>query len=141
MSSYNTTKNYFFLFIIIVFISITVKVFIDIEKNRLNAANGYSLWLGIETMELTPSIISQYNIHSDSGLLVTRTFIGSPAEVAGIQQGDILRRWNGISITSQNQLQKLISKASAKSRIKLSIDRNGKPILSYVVLGIRPGKF
>jgi S1-C subfamily serine protease len=99
-----------------------------------------NLWLGIETVELNGAISRQYGIHLKSGLLVSRTFVGSPAMTAGIENGDVVRRWDGEVITSQRQFARLIENARLHQRVKLSIDRQGKQYLAHVRVGLRPGR-
>ncbi|MBF0479905.1 MAG: PDZ domain-containing protein [Candidatus Omnitrophica bacterium] len=97
------------------------------------------LWMGIESIELTADIKKQYGISFLNGILVSRTFNGSPAEIAGIKIGDVIRRWNGISITNQDQFQYLIQTSAENERITLTIDREGKIELVNVEVGVRPG--
>jgi S1-C subfamily serine protease len=100
-----------------------------------------NVWLGVETVEVNRGIREQYRIESAHGLLVSRTFVGSPATVGGIKKGDVIRRWNGVSVTGQRQFQRLIDGAQVGQEVRFSIDRKGKPLLAHVQLGVRPGSF
>jgi len=95
-------------------------------------------WVGMEAVEMTPSIMKQFNIQSSSGVLVTRVFDESPAAKAGIKVGDVIRRWNGVSITGLEELQRHIQTAQENEQIKLSVDRQANPVLVYINVGIRP---
>ena len=97
------------------------------------------LWLGVEIVELTPSIKQQYDIQAASGLLVSRIFNGSPARSSGISDGDVIRRWNGISVISAQQLQYLIQTARLNEGVTITVERLGKPVSVYAQVGIRPG--
>lgn len=99
-----------------------------------------NFWLGVETTELTPEIVSQYDLRSAHGVLVSRVFVDSPADRAGLKAGDVLRRWNGVSITTPEQLQTLLSKASANQEIRLAVVRQGTEFRVRVLLGVRPGR-
>ena len=140
MGSYSTTKKYFTYFIVISLIIICVSVFIEIKKNLFNAANN-KMWLGIETIELNSALIQKYDIHAIRGLLVTRVFTGSPAELSGIKKGDVLRRWNGVSIINQQDFKQFIQKTNVNNRVKLNINRQNKPVLIRARFGFRPGTF
>ena len=140
MSIYQNSKVVFILFLIAVLVSIAISITIETNINVSNP-NSLKQWVGIETIELTQSIKSQYNIHDSNGLLVSRTFIASPAEAAGIKEGDIIKRFNGISVTSQKQFQKLIYSSIPNKKIKININRDNKPVMAYVRIGIRPGRF
>jgi len=140
MDKYSTSKSLLTLFIIVGILVIAISIVVDI-RNSVGTTSSKNVWLGVETIEINSSVMKQYNIHSTSGLLVTRTFMGSPAEISGIKRGDIIRRWDGIIITNHTQFQKLIKNSNASQRVKLNIDRQNKPILLYAKLGVRPGTF
>lgn len=128
------------LFIILVAIAVVVVIFIDkMDFYRKFKTADQRLWLGVETVELTPGIKAQFDIQSANGLLVSRTFTGSPAQLGGICDGDIIRRWNGITVTSPEQLENLIQTSDTDKRIKATVDRQGKSVLVYIRVGIRPG--
>ncbi|MFC1736364.1 PDZ domain-containing protein [Candidatus Hydrogenedentota bacterium] len=101
--------------------------------------DNHGVWLGVETMELTPAVKKQYDIRALNGLLVSRVFIGSPADTAGVRTGDVLRRWNGAGIISQNQLVNLAGRTELNGKVRLTVDRMGKPVLISVQLAPRPG--
>lgn len=134
------SKTYLIYYFIIAIAIIIISVAIDISKNNVKVS-GKDIWFGVETIEISPAIQLEYNINTSTGLLVARTFMGSPAEVAGIQQGDVIKRWNGKSIISHNEFKQLIQSSRLHERVQLSIDRQNKPMLVYVKLGLRPGKF
>ena len=126
--------------IIITIVAVAVAIFLERRKDDTPRGNR-NVWLGIETVELNAAVSRQYGAHSENGLLVSRTFVGSPATVAGITNGDVIRRWNGKIITSQRQFASLMGSASVNQRVKLSIDRQGKQFLTHVQLSLRPGSF
>jgi len=101
--------------------------------------NNRDLWLGVETIELNPTLSAQYNIPISEGLLVSRIFVGSPAESAGLKAGDIIQRWDGVSVTTHKQIEGLIRGSVLNQKNTLSVNRSEKSILVYVRLGIRPG--
>ncbi len=98
-----------------------------------------NLWLGVETVELTPAVASQYDLGSGYGLLVSRVFVDSPAYQADVKTGDVLTHWNGISVITPEQLQTLLSKARADKQVKLTVIRQGAELPLRVMLGPRPG--
>lgn len=132
------SKTNMLLFVLLIAIAAVAVIFVDKMHFHYKTADP-RLWLGVETVELTPDIKRQYDIQSTSGLLVARTFRGSPAQVAGIAEGDVMRRWNGTSIISQAQLQYLIQTSSLNKKIKITVDRNNTSVLIYSYVGIRPG--
>ena len=47
-------------------------------------------YLGVGTIDVTPELQQQYGLSESSGVLVAEVAQGSPAEAAGLQQGDII---------------------------------------------------
>ena len=131
-------KPQIMLLIAIAVVAVLAAVYID-EINITFKAPDPRLWLGVETVELTASIKRQYDIQATNGILVSRVFTGSPAEMSGLNGGDIIRRWGGISVISQEQFQDLIQTSDPRARIKITVDRNGAPVLIYCKVGLRPG--
>ncbi|MBF0217211.1 MAG: PDZ domain-containing protein [Candidatus Omnitrophica bacterium] len=126
------------LFGVLVLMAVIVVVFIHKMDFHLKPADP-RLWLGVETLELTPATKRQFDIRSANGLLVARTFEGSPAGQAGIKDGDVIRLWNGVSVTGQEQFQHLIQTTELKEKVTVSVDRGGKTVLVFAKVGIRPG--
>jgi S1-C subfamily serine protease len=48
--------------------------------------------MGVSVQQIDPSIASRYDLPVQWGAYVTRVGSGSPAEKAGLQQGDIIVR-------------------------------------------------
>lgn len=125
------------LYVVLIVLAVTVVFFMDQLHFHFKTVDP-RLWLGIETIELTPDVKKQYDIQSTNGLLVSRTFVGSPAQIAGIKDGDVIRRWNGTSVISQEQLQYLIQTSKLGERITITVDRQGSPVLIYCQTALRP---
>jgi putative serine protease PepD len=69
-----------------------------------NATQNGSGYLGVFIETLSPELRSAYNFVPTQGAVVTEVTSGSPADVAGIEQGDVIVSINGDSITSADQL-------------------------------------
>ena len=71
------------------------------------------------------------------GVTVKSVTEGSPAEEAGIKEGDIITAVNGEKITSASGLSAWTSKSKAGDVLTLSIIRDGENIELKVTLGVR----
>ncbi len=66
---------------------------------------------------------------SDSnGAVVGDVFSGSPAAEAGVQKGDVIRKFNGREVKSFRELRSLVAQTELNKKIELEIERNGKPV-------------
>lgn len=124
--------------LVLVAVIYLVMVYADGWNFRFKAVDP-RMWLGVETIELTPDIRLRYDLMAANGILVSRVFTGSPAERAGLRQGDVLQRWNGKSVISQDQFQYLIKTTGINERVTWAVERAGKQALVYGQVGIRPG--
>ena len=64
-------------------------------------------YLGVDITTLTPSLRQQYGFTPTSGAVVLSVVSGSPADKAGLVQGDVIVDINGTAITSAEDLQKV----------------------------------
>ena len=73
---------------------------------------------------------------SSQGLTVKSVEKDSPAEEAGIQEGDIITEVNGEKVTAYADLSSVISKSKAGDVITLTINRDGETLKIKVTLGV-----
>lgn len=62
------------------------------------------------------------------GALVTRVFTGSPAEKAGVKEGDVVVEFDGERVRSASQLTRLIRETPARRTVKMVVLRDGKRV-------------
>lgn len=73
----------------------------------------------------------------DGGLAVTKVGRETPAEKAGIKEGDILKTLNGTALTDREQFQDLIKEMAAYDKVRIEATRGGKPQTFELKLGER----
>jgi serine protease Do len=81
-------------------------------------------YLGIQTPALRPG---ESGTESD-GVAVAQVQAGSPAAQAGIQTGDVIRRFDGREVTNLNVLRSLVAQTQLNKEVELEIVRDGKPL-------------
>jgi len=60
------------------------------------------------------------------GAYVESVVSGSPADKAGIMQGDIITKFDGLTVDNNHELATLISTKKVGDRVQISVWRNGK---------------
>src|ERR1700756_1892374 len=65
---------------------------------------------------------------SDTGVTVGEVVSGSPAEQAGLQPGDVIRKFDGHDVKNFRMLRTLVAEAPLDKPVDLQIVRNGKPL-------------
>ncbi|HEX7260960.1 MAG TPA: trypsin-like peptidase domain-containing protein, partial [Luteolibacter sp.] len=74
---------------------------------------------------------------AQGGLRVTKVGNKSPAESAGIKEGDVLLKLNGVVLENRAQMQELLKGMSAGDELTLETERDGKPKNFTLNLGER----
>lgn len=81
-------------------------------------------YLGIQSRALQPDETS-----SDSdGVTVVDVMPGSPAAQAGVQPGDIIRKFDGRDVKNFTALRMFVAQTQLDKQVELEIMRNGKPL-------------
>ncbi|MEM3406388.1 MAG: trypsin-like peptidase domain-containing protein [Nitrososphaerota archaeon] len=83
-------------------------------------------WLGIYGVDLTPQLSSYYNLPVQEGVIIAKVIRGSPADISGIEEGDIILSVDRISIKNMVELQKIIQNKKVGEEITIRIIRDYK---------------
>ena len=81
--------------------------------------------LGVTVQPVTSELAASLSLKEVSGAIVSSVTAGSPADRAGVKQGDVILSLNGQAIKDSNALQNRIAEAGPGSRATLLITRNG----------------
>lgn len=103
-------------------------------------------YLGVRSIAITPELKEERELPVSYGALITRgenvndaaVVPGSPAQKAGIREGDILLEINGQKITEEISLTQLIRNKNVGERISVKFLRNGQEQELYVTLEKAP---
>jgi serine protease Do len=98
--------------------------------------------LGIRYTMITPEIAQENNLKKDYGAWVNKgqeidmpsVLKDSPAEKAGIIEGDIIYEIDGQKIIGKNTLLSILQKRKPGQKVGFKIDRNGKSIVIIAIL-------
>jgi serine protease Do len=81
--------------------------------------------LGVSVQEVNQSFADSFKLDKPEGALVSNVEKGSPADKAGLQSGDVIRKVNGKAIVSSGDLPAVIVMATPGDSITLDIWRQG----------------
>jgi S1-C subfamily serine protease len=82
-------------------------------------------FLGVQMRDLDLTLRSHLDYGGESGALVTAIVPGSPAEMSGLQQWDVIVSLDGKTIQSSNQLFSLIQGSRVGGTIAIEVWRSG----------------
>ncbi len=92
-------------------------------------------WLGVSIQPVTEEIARSFGLSRPQGALVSDIMAGSPAEKAGLKQGDIILRFAGKEIKDPRQLQLVVADTPVGQKAEMEIFRDGKTQKLYVSIG------
>ncbi|HEX8556966.1 MAG TPA: PDZ domain-containing protein, partial [Pyrinomonadaceae bacterium] len=83
-------------------------------------------FLGVRTEDVTRENMARYNLSGEPrGVGVREVIKGSPAEKAGLREGDVILRYDGEQATSVLKLTRLIEESAPEHAARLTIARGG----------------
>lgn len=91
-------------------------------------------WIGIKIQPLTDDLAKSYGRESPVGALVSEVVSSSPAEQAGLKEGDVIILFDGKVVRNSSDLPLYASMAGIGKRVELKLWRDGREHIKYVVL-------
>ncbi len=95
-------------------------------------------WLGVAIQDITSQMEKAMDLKSRDGALVAEVERKSPAEAAGIKEGDIIVQFAGKNIEDTNDLQKAVADTKPESKVTVIVMRKGEKKTLDVVVGKKP---
>ena len=80
-------------------------------------------FLGVNIATVTPELVQQGKLTADRGAVVANVQNGSPAELAGLAEGDVITAINGTAIRTSDVLHNLIATYKPGTTIELDVAR------------------
>ena len=91
--------------------------------------------LGIEIQDIRPSLVKAFNLPDGQGALISGVVTRSPADLAGIKEGDVITRVNGAKVSNSSILKSIIANLRMGSEVKMEFVRNGLTQNSIAQIG------
>jgi Do/DeqQ family serine protease len=102
-------------------------------------------YLGIQMRTLSAELKRQINedpnanfsVKADRGVLIARIMRNSPAANGGMKRGDVITKVNGQAVSSAEDVQAQVDRATVGGDLAIEVDRDGQ----RVALTVKPGEF
>jgi serine protease Do len=98
-------------------------------------------YIGIQMQDLTPDLAEQLGVNADKGVVVGEVFEGTPAEKAGLKQGDVITTINGQPVATGLTLQRAVTLAPLGKPMEFAIVRDGRPQKIKVTIEEQPANY
>ncbi|RKY00910.1 hypothetical protein DRP77_10635 [Candidatus Poribacteria bacterium] len=95
-------------------------------------------YIGVEIRDLTPELAGELKA-PESGVVVTKVYIGSPADFAGLEENDVIIEFDGEKVEKVGDFIRLVSKKKPGDEATLTVVRGGEELELKVKIGERPG--
>jgi serine protease Do len=92
-------------------------------------------WLGVKIQTITEDIAEASGIRENTGALVASVTPGSPAASAGIQDGDVILKFDGKDVTSMRGLPRLVAQTPIGKDVDVELIRKGQRMTLKVAIG------
>lgn len=112
----------------------------EAERIRLVSSEeaGHKGYLGIKMQELDSDLRKGLDLKVKNGVLVSEVVEGSPAEEAGIEDGDVIVSFDGKKVASAKELSELVAETDVGKKVKVKVSRDNRSKTLNVVVGEWP---
>ncbi|NER20172.1 MAG: PDZ domain-containing protein [Symploca sp. SIO1C2] len=123
--------------------SIPINTARQIAEQLIATGKAEHPYLGIHMVTLTPELQEQLNRRTDfrvedsEGVLIAQVVPNSPADRAGIQEGDLITKVEGKAITEVSELQQSVQNSQVGGNLQLELRRDRQDIQ----ITVQPGAF
>jgi serine protease Do len=118
--------------------AIPIDVALEI-KNQLQTTGHVSRGrIGVAVQELSKEMAESFGLNKPEGALVSKVEKGSPAEKGGVEEGDIILKFDGKSVGQSADLSRLVGMTRPGTQSKLEVWRHGKISSLSITIGEMP---
>ncbi len=91
-------------------------------------------YLGILPQDVTPELAKAFNYNQPGGVLIGNVANDTPAQKAGLHEGDVITALNGQPTTDKNTFRNAVAAMAPGTTVKLDVWRDGKTIPFTITL-------
>jgi serine protease Do len=95
-------------------------------------------WLGVHIQGIDEDLATSLGLDETAGALVAQVTPDSPAAAAGLEQGDVVRSYNGQKVAEVRDLTKMVADTEPGSDAKIIVWRDGKEVTLNAEIGEMP---
>ena len=106
--------------------SIPMNAAMDIYEQLKSNGEVTRAYLGIYPQDIDRNLAEVYKLSRPQGALLTRVSPDSPAQKAGLKNGDIILQYNEVEIMRADDLLNLLNRARPNDPFEVQVQRNGK---------------
>ena len=106
--------------------AIPIEMAVDVADQIKETGSVSRGWLGVLIQEVTRELAESFGMENPYGALVAKVLDDSPAELAGLEVGDVIVEFNGKQVMRSSSLPPLVGRAKVGQDAKVKVIRNKK---------------
>ena len=115
--------------------AIPVNYAVNIAQQIIDGKTPTHAALGVSLTTVNDQMAKRYGLSASSGAYIAHVQSGSGAAEAGVQEGDIVTKFDGQDVSSASDLMLDVRSKNPGDSVKLTVDRDGKSVELDVTLG------
>src|SRR5688572_26347352 len=123
------------------FLALIALVMIPILAAANDEDEAKRAYLGIRMQRVEGGLAEALSIEEDGGVLVGQVVDKSPADQAGIKEGDVILKVDGTAVGTPETLGELIRAKSDGEMVNIQYQRDGETRIATVTLAAAPEGF
>ena len=116
--------------------AIPMNVAMDVVEQLKSSGEVQRGWLGVVIQEVSRDLAESFGLDKPEGALVAKVLPGSPAEAAGLMEGDVIFSFDGMAINRSSDLPHHVGRVKPNSDAVVSVIRNGSRKSIDVTIGV-----
>lgn len=118
--------------------AIPIDVAMDVAEQLKSQGHVSRGWLGVIIQEVNRDLAESFGLDKPAGALVAKVLPESPAQAAGLLEGDVITSFNGRSIALSSDLPHLVGRVKPGTEAEMDVIRDGERIRINAVVGLLP---
>ncbi|MCK2094496.1 DegQ family serine endoprotease [Thauera aromatica] len=106
--------------------AIPIDVAMDVQQQLRTHGRVQRGRIGVSIQEVTRDLADGFGLPQAAGALVSMVEAGGPAARGGIEQGDVILRFNGRSVENSADLPRIVAAARPGATVDVDVFRDGK---------------
>jgi len=98
-------------------------------------------WLGVGIQNMTKDLAESFDLRQTDGILVSSVQQDSPASAAGLKQGDVIIRMDGVPLENVSELRNKVALTAPGTKTMLRVIRQGREKKIQITIGEQPANF
>jgi serine protease Do len=93
-------------------------------------------WIGVRIQTVTPEIAESLGMEDAMGALIADVTEGGPAEEAGVENGDVIIRFDDRPVDTMRDLPRMVAETPVEETVRMTVWRDGESRTLKITLGL-----